>query len=78
MRYQMDVSVQLSIAGMTRSGCAKAVTRALSQVPDVPEVAVDRDAGQARIKGRVSPQVLVAAWEQGGFGAGSAQDREVE
>jgi Cu+-exporting ATPase len=78
MQDQFDVSIQLSIEGMTCSGCAKAVTRALLQVPGVTEVAVDRDAGQARIKGRVNPQLLVAAVEQAGFGACAAPDSEAE
>jgi copper chaperone CopZ len=60
-------AVTLSIEGMTCSGCAKAVTRALSQVPGVTAVAVDLGTGQARIEGGARPQHLVAAVEQAGF-----------
>ena len=73
MPNQIDESVQLSIEGMTCSGCVNAVTRALSKVPGVTDVAVDLDAGQARIRGRVDAQTLVAAIEQAGFGARPAQ-----
>ena len=76
MPNQIDKSVQLSIEGMTCSGCVNAVTRALSKVPGVTDVAVDLDAGQARIRGRVDPQTLVAAIEQAGFGARPAQGAE--
>ena len=69
MPDQVDESIQLSIEVMTCSGCVKAVTRALSKVPGVTDVAVDLDAGQARIMGRVNSQNLVAAVEQAGFGA---------
>jgi copper chaperone CopZ len=72
MPDQVDGSIQLSIEGMTCSGCMKAVTRALSKVPGVTDVAVDLDAGQARIIGRVNSQILVAAVEQAGFGARAA------
>jgi copper chaperone CopZ len=72
MPDQVDESIQLSIEGMTCSGCVKAVTRALSKVPGVTDVAVDLDAGQARIIGRVNSQILVAAVEQAGFGARAA------
>ena len=78
MPNQFDESIQLSIEGMTCSGCVKAVTRALSKVPGVTDVAVDLDAGQARIIGRVNPQNLVAAVEQAGFGARPAQDMKAE
>jgi copper chaperone len=72
MPDQINGSIKLSIEGMTCSGCVKAVTRALSKVPGVTDVAVDLDAGQARINGRADPQNLVAAVEQAGFGARQA------
>jgi copper chaperone CopZ len=74
MPDRIDESFQLSIEGMTCSGCVKAVTRALSKVPGVTDVAVDLDAGQARIRGRADPRNLVAAVEQAGFDARPAPD----
>jgi Cu+-exporting ATPase len=69
MHDQFDEAIQLSIEGMTCSGCANAVTRALSKVPGVTDVTVDLDAARARIKGQASPPALVAAVEKAGFGA---------
>ncbi|HET6306685.1 MAG TPA: heavy metal-associated domain-containing protein [Rhodopila sp.] len=59
--------VQLAIEGMTCSGCVNAVTRALSQVPGVTDVAVDLDTRQALVSGQAQPQALVAAIEKAGF-----------
>jgi copper chaperone CopZ len=78
MQILMDGAIELSIEGMTCSGCVKAVTRALSQVPGVTAVTVDLDAGQAMIEGNVSPRSLVAAVEQAGFDANWAQDNDGE
>jgi copper chaperone CopZ len=78
MADHIDGSIQLSIEGMTCSGCVKAVTRALSKVPGVLEVAVDLDAGRARIIGQATAQTLVAAVEQAGFGARAAHDIKPE
>jgi Cu+-exporting ATPase len=75
MPHQVDDSVQLSIEGMTCSGCVNAVTRALSKVPGVTSVAVDLDAAQAKVNGRVDPQILVAAVEKAGFAAKATQGR---
>jgi copper chaperone CopZ len=72
MQRQIDQAIRLSIEGMTCTGCTKAVTRALSQVAGVTAVAVDLDAGQAQVEGKVDPQNLIAAVERAGFGARSA------
>jgi copper chaperone CopZ len=48
----VDDAIELSVEGVTCSGCAKAVTRALSQVSGVKAVAVDLETGQARVGGR--------------------------
>jgi copper chaperone CopZ len=73
MQRQSDAAIRLSIEGMTCMGCAKAVTRALSQVAGVTAVAVDFDAGQAQVEGAVNPQDLLAAVERAGFGARSVE-----
>jgi Cu+-exporting ATPase len=75
MHNQTDDAIQLSIEGMTCSGCVNAVTRALSKVPGVTSVAVDLDAAQAKVNGRVDPQILVAAVEKAGFAAQATQGR---
>ena len=74
MQNLVDAAIALSVEGMSCAGCAKAVTRALSQVSGVTAVAVDLDAGRARVEGNVSRQSLIAAVEQAGFGARPAQD----
>ena len=74
----VEDAIDLSIGGMTCSGCVKAVSRALSQVPGVTGVAVDFDAGRARVEGSASVQKLVHAIEQAGFDAGPAQDTKQE
>ncbi|HET9148445.1 MAG TPA: heavy metal-associated domain-containing protein [Acetobacteraceae bacterium] len=59
----------LSISGMTCSGCVNSVTRALSRVSGVSDVAVDLDAGKARVSGSADPQALLAAVEKAGYEA---------
>lgn len=74
MQKQIDEAIRLSIEGMTCAGCAKAVTRALSQVPGVTAVTVDFDVGRARVEGTVRTETLIAAVERAGFGARSAKN----
>ncbi len=69
----MPDPVQLSIEGMTCAGCAKAVTRALSQVPGVTSATVDLQTRRARIEGTARPQALAAAVERAGFGVQPVQ-----
>ena len=66
-------AVDLAIGGMTCSGCVKAVTRAVSQVPGVTTVEVDLAGGRARIAGQAGLADLVAAVEQAGFEARPVQ-----
>ncbi len=61
MQNLVDDEIELSIEGMTCSGCVKAVTRALAQVSGVTAVTVDLGTGRARVGGHASPQILVAA-----------------
>jgi len=59
----------LSVTGMTCSGCVNAVTRVLSHVPGVTDVHVTLETGSAKVAGTASPGVLVAALRKAGYGA---------
>ncbi|MBC7739690.1 MAG: heavy-metal-associated domain-containing protein [Candidatus Saccharibacteria bacterium] len=59
--------IELSIKGMTCSGCTNAVGRALRKVPGVTDVSVDLEAGRAWIVGTAAKNDLVAAVENSGF-----------
>jgi copper chaperone CopZ len=74
MQNLVDEAIELSVEGMTCSGCAKAVNRALSQVSGVTAVTVDLETGRARVEGPASPDTLVAAVARTGFGARPARD----
>lgn len=64
-----NLSQTLSITGMTCSGCVKAVTRALSQIPGVRKAEVDLAGGRAVVEGTARSDDLVAAVAAAGFGA---------
>ena len=66
--------IELSIKGMTCSGCTDAVGRALRRVPGVTEVVIELDPGRARISGTAAPQDLVAAVENAGFDIVAGRD----
>lgn len=65
----MDIT--LKIDGMTCGGCAAAVRRVLSAVPDVSAVSVDLDAGRATVQSSraLDAARLVAAVEDAGYDA---------
>ena len=68
----MDARVELKVDGMTCQGCVRSVTKKLSGVTGVSNVAVDLDAGKATVgydasAAKVSD--LIAAVEQIGFHA---------
>lgn len=67
-------AIELSVDGMTCSGCTKTVTRALSQVSGVTTVSVDLRTGRAWVEGPASPETLVAAVARAGFGARPAKN----
>ena len=67
-----DGAVEIAVGGMTCSGCVSSVTRALSRVPGVAHVAVDLDAGRARVEGTASPDALLAAVTKAGYDAALA------
>lgn len=64
-------TVHLKIEGMECEGCARAVTRALSGVRGVSDVAVNLSTGRATFRARagVSLDEAVAAVERAGYHA---------
>ena len=67
MDTMISNTIELSIQGMTCSGCTNAVGRALRRVPGVTDVSVDLEAGRARIVGAATTKDLVTAVENSGF-----------
>ena len=70
--------VELSVTGMTCSGCVNAVTRVLSRVAGVTSVEVDLDTGRARATGTARPESLIVAVEKAGYAAHLAPDEKTE
>lgn len=64
----------LAVEGITCGSCVDAVRRALSQVPGVERVDVDRASGLAVIEGDARPQALVSALDASGFAASLKRD----
>ena len=62
-------STTLAVTGMTCENCARAVERALAQVPEVRSVAVDFDLGLAIVNGGAASSELIAAIKAAGYGA---------
>ncbi len=63
-------TIELSIVGMSCSGCAYNVKTSLRQVPSVDEVQVDLKRGTATVtveKGKVSAEKLIEAVEKAGL-----------
>lgn len=69
---QASSGVDLKVGGMTCQGCVNSVTRALSRVPGVAQVAVSLEAGSAHVEGTASPDALVAAVTKAGYEAALA------
>jgi len=63
----------LSISGMTCSGCAATVTRILSRVPGTTSVKVDIESHLAVVAGSASPDDLISAVTDAGYGAQLSQ-----
>lgn len=57
----------LAVSGMTCSGCAGAVTRALTAVPGVVAAQVDLAAGRATVTGTARAAELIRAVQDAGF-----------
>ena len=65
-------TTRIKVGGMTCSGCAESVTRALKSVDGVDKVEVSLDAGQASVRydpARVNETRLRSAIEDAGFDA---------
>lgn len=65
-------TTHIKVGGMTCSGCAASVTRALQSVEGVDKVEVSLDAGQASVRydpARVNETRLRSAIEDAGFDA---------
>jgi copper chaperone CopZ len=63
------VSANLSISGMTCSGCVNTVKRVLSRVPGVTNVDVNLDQGAAVVTGTADAPALLAAVVAAGYEA---------
>jgi copper chaperone CopZ len=64
-----ETNANLSISGMTCSGCVNTVKRVLSRVPGVTNVDVDLDKGAAVVTGTAGGPALVAAVVAAGYEA---------
>jgi len=64
----------LAVDGMTCGSCVDAVRRALSQVPDVERVEVERASGLAVVEGDARPPELISALNVSGFTASLKRD----
>ena len=67
--YDLIMSTELNISGMTCGHCQTAVTKALQSVPGVQNAEVDLKTGQARVEGEADLQALLAAVTEEGYTA---------
>lgn len=67
--YDLAMSTELTISGMTCGHCQTAVTRALQSVSGVQTAEVDLKTGQARVEGEADLQALLAAVSEEGYTA---------
>jgi Cu+-exporting ATPase len=65
-------ATRLAITGMTCTGCARALERALSRVAGVERANVDFGAHLAVVDGTAAPVELIRAVEAAGYGASEA------
>lgn len=63
----MGETVELSVSGMTCSGCASTVTRVLSRVAGVTAARVDLASGRASVEGTVRAEELIRAVQAAGY-----------
>ena len=59
----------LKVSGMTCNHCVMAVTKALREIPEVLEVQVSLEKGEAVVSGDVPRDILVAAIREEGYEA---------
>lgn len=62
-------TTELNVSGMSCSHCQSSVTKALKSVPGVTDARVDLQTGKAVVEGDASPQDLVRAVVEEGYGA---------
>jgi copper chaperone len=59
--------MKLKVSGMTCSGCAKSVERAVSAAAPGAKVSVDLKSGEVAIDGAAAKQAVVSAIEEAGY-----------
>lgn len=72
--HESGPTIELAVSGMTCEGCARAVTRVLSNVPGVAVAEVDVAAGRASVTGNARSEALIEAVVAAGYGARLAGD----
>lgn len=63
------MNTTLNVTGMTCGHCVSAVKKALEGVPGVQRADVSLEGGQATVVGNASPEALIQAVQQEGYGA---------
>lgn len=63
------MTTTLKVTGMTCNHCVMAVKKALSAIPEVSQVEVSLEKGEAVVSGEVPREVLVAAVKEEGYEA---------
>jgi copper chaperone len=63
------MTTTLKVTGMTCNHCVMAVKNALSAIPEVSQVEVSLEKGEAVVSGEVPREVLVAAVKEEGYEA---------
>jgi copper chaperone len=63
------MTTTLKVTGMTCNHCVMAVKNALSAIPEVSQVEVSLEKGEAVVSGDVPREVLVAAVKEEGYEA---------
>ncbi|QKE64243.1 heavy-metal-associated domain-containing protein [Aquipseudomonas campi] len=59
----------LKVSGMSCGHCVRAITQAVRALDDAAEVQIDLAAGEVRVASRLSPQQLLQAVRDEGYGA---------
>lgn len=65
--------IKLKITGMTCQHCVKAVTKALTSVPDTREANVDLESGEAAVDSSAEVHALIEAVQEEGYEAQEAK-----
>ena len=62
-------TIQLQVTGMSCGHCVAAVTKALKAVPGTQDAQIDLASGRATVQGSATPEALVKAVADEGYGA---------